>query len=152
MAKTQLYFAYASLLEPERLAALAPSATFQKVAHLPETKLYFAAANGTWDGALPTIRAEEGNTVWGALFEVDEGELAAITEAEAADGRVATREFSVVDREGTRHWVTTHVVPGPEGGEPSAAYLEHVVAGGRHWSLPTGWVLNLEEIAEDDLF
>lgn len=151
MASMQLYFAYDSLLEPDRLAELAPNARFQKVAHLPETKLYFAKANGTWGGSLPTIRKEEGNTVWGALFEVDEDELAAITAAEEADGRVATEEFSVVDREGTRHWVTTHVVPGPEGGDPSPTYIEKVVAGGRHWKLPTGWVINLEEILEDDL-
>ena len=117
----QLYFAYGSMLEPDRLDAVAPNAVFQKVAHLPETKLYFAEANGIWDGALPTIRAEEANTVWGALFEVSSKELAAITEAEEADGRVPTQEFSVVDREGTRHWVTTHVVPGPEGGDPSPA-------------------------------
>jgi gamma-glutamylcyclotransferase (GGCT)/AIG2-like uncharacterized protein YtfP len=151
MAKSQLYFAYGSMLEPDRLTALAPNARFQKVAHLPETRLYFAEANGRWSGALPTIRAEEGNTVWGALFEVDEAELEAITGAEADDGRVPTQEFSVVDREGTRHWVTTHVVEGPEGGEPARDYIEHVVAGARHWQLPTGWVIHLEEIGEDDL-
>ena len=146
-----LYFAYGSMLEPERLSEFAPNAAFQKVAHLPETKLYFAEANGKWDGALPTIRAEEGNTVWGALFEVAPAELAAITAAEELDGRIPTKEFSVVDREGTRHWVTTHVVEGPEGGDPSPDYIEHVVAGGRHWQLPMGWVINLEEIVEDDL-
>jgi gamma-glutamylcyclotransferase (GGCT)/AIG2-like uncharacterized protein YtfP len=151
MPPAHLYFAYGSMLEPDRLARVAPNARFQKVAHLPETRLYFARANGVWNGTLPTIRPEEGNTVWGALFEVDAEELAAITAAEAADGRVATQQFSVVDREGTRHWVTTHIVEGPEGGEPSHDYIEHVVAGGRHWNLPTGWVINLEEILEDDL-
>lgn len=151
MADRLLYFAYDSMLEPDRLEAAAPTARFEKVAHLPETRLYFAGSNGTWGGALPTIRPEEGNTVWGALFEVQPAELAAITEAEAADGRVATTAFSVVDREGTRHWVTTHVVEGPESDDPSPDYLEHVVLGARHWGLPTGWVINLEEIAEDDL-
>ena len=150
MPSLSLYFAYAALLEPRRLTAVAPSARFQKIAHLPETRLYFAMAPSTWGGALPTIRAEEGNTVWGALFEVPPPELDAITAAEASDGRVPTTEFSVVDREGVRHWVTTHVVPGPEGGDPAVAYLEHVVAGGRHWNLPTGWVLNLRELTEDD--
>ena len=43
------------------------------------------------------------------------------------------------------------VVEGPESDDPSPSYLEHVVAGARHWGLPTGWVINLEEIAEDDL-
>ncbi len=148
-AKPCLYFAYAALLEPARLRAVAPDAAFLKVAHLQETRLYFARGSDAWDGALPTIRPEEGHTVWGALFEVGADDLAAITAAEAADGRVPTEAFSVVDREGHRHHMTTHVVPGPEDGAPSRSYLRAVVAGGQHWRLPTGWVLGLEELTED---
>lgn len=150
-SKTCLYFAYAGLLEPTRLAAVAPGATIMKVAHLPETRLYFARGSNAWDGSLPTIRAEEGHTVWGALFEVPRAEMEAINASESADGRVPTEAFSVIDREGHRHHMTTHVVPGPEDDTPSRSYLELVVAGGRHWQLPTGWVLGLEELTTDSV-
>jgi hypothetical protein len=48
--------------------------------------------------------------------------------------------------------VVTHVAAedGPEG-PPSPSYLEVVVAGARHWALPAGWVVGLEEYAEDSL-
>jgi hypothetical protein len=145
------YFAYSSLLSPEVLSRVAPAASFLLTAHLPETKLLFRDTGARWQGAIPTVIAEEGNTVWGALFQVTKDELAAIDAEEAANGRVPTESFSAVDREGKRYWVVTHIVEvGPEAA-PDLEYIQHMVTGGTHWHLPTGWVLNLEDYLEEDL-
>lgn len=149
-----LYFAYTALISPERLESITEDAEFQFIAHLPETKLIFPLANGKWEGSLPSVRAEAGNTVWGAVFELANGALSAIDETEADEGRAPTEAFKAVDREGRRHPVITHahVKEIEHDRVPSREYMSLIVQGGRHWGLPTGWVAGLEEYVEDSLF
>ncbi len=150
---TTLYFAYTALISPRRMAEAAPGAKFRFIAHLPETRLVFPYSNGAWDGTLPSVRPEAGNTVWGAVFEVPSKQLADLNAVEEAEGRTATEDFKAVDREGRRHSVTTHVHNGSSDVEepPSRDYMRLVVEGGHHWNLPTGWVAGLEEYVEDPL-
>lgn len=137
------YFAYNANIDPERLGEVAPSASFEFIAHLPEWKLEFTALNGS--GGQPTARPLPGNTVWGAVFTVDETDLASIDAQEESQGRVPTRT-QAMDREGRRHDVVTHVAGhGSDPADPEQPDLESMVAGGRHWNLPMGWVASLEE-------
>ncbi len=154
MAEPSLFFAYTAMISPSRIADIAPGAQFRFIAHLPETRLIFPYQNGHWEGALPSVRAESGNTVWGAVFEVDAAALEAISQAEADEGRSVSFDFKAVDREGKRHSVVTHVHAEDDDrvADPSRAYMANVVAGGRHWKLPMGWVAGLEEYVEDPLF
>ena len=153
-ALSTLYFAYTALISPERLESVTADAEFQFIAHLPETKLVFPLANGKWEGSLPSVRAEAGNTVWGAVFALSNGALEAIDETEAGEGRAPTQAFRAVDREGRRHPVVTHahVDEVTHDRVPSREYMRLIVKGGRHWGLPTGWVAGLEEYVEDPLF
>lgn len=139
-----LYFAYDANIEPTRLTRIAPGAEFRFIAHLPEWRLHFPIPNGA--GGLPSVRPEAGNTVWGAVFELPDGEVAALNTAEETEGRVATTT-QAMDREGRRHDVLLHVCSAEPNGEyhPEPAYLQAMLAGSRHWKLPAGWVANLEE-------
>lgn len=141
------YFAYGALLDPGRLEEIAPEAEMMHVAHLPETRLSFPSADG-----LPSVEPASGHTVWGAIFSVSESDLLAIEAAEAAEGRSPRHDFRAVDRAGNKYDVVTYVLT-DDGDDhaPSAAYMEQVVRGARHWALPTGWVVGLEELAEDAL-
>lgn len=154
MAGSTLYFAYTALIDPAVISDVAPGAEFAFIAHLPETKLVFPHVAGTWEGALPSIVPEPGNTVWGAMFRVSAADLKAITSHEATEGREETHDFKAVDREGKRHAVVTHAALLSEDLEvaPSRSYMERIVVGGRHWSLPTGWVAGIEEYVEEPLF
>jgi cation transport regulator ChaC len=138
-----LYFAYDANIEPSRLAEVAPEAEFRFIAHLPEWRLTFPIPNG--DGGLPSVHPEAGNAVWGAVFSIGSRELAAVNDREADEGRTP-RTAHAMDREGRRHEVVVHVSES-ENGEymPEPSYLGLMVAGGRHWNLPAGWVANLEE-------
>lgn len=141
-----LYFAYTSLIAPDRMSEAAPGSQFQFVAHLPETKLIFPYKNGTWKGALPSVLPEPGNTVWGAIFDVPQDQMSSLDISEKEEGRVRITT-SAMDRSGKRHEVETHVHE-PNGNKqykPSANYMKIVVEGGRHWSLPAGWIAGLEE-------
>jgi gamma-glutamylcyclotransferase len=139
-----LYFAYDANIDPDRLGALAPSAAFEFIAHLPEWKMEYTIPNGS--GGLPTVKPLPGNTVWGAVFTVDRSGIEAIDAVEATEGRVRA-ETQAMDREGRRHDVITHVSGGADDSplSPEPDYIELMVNGGRHWSLPAGWVASLEE-------
>jgi hypothetical protein len=150
--KSTLYFAYASFLDPDRISAVAPGATFMFTAHFPETRLIFVDSDEAT--GLPSLEAESGHTVWGGIFEVPDDEVAALTDAEEAEGRVAGWDVKAVDREGNKHDCLTFVAKASPNGEhrPGHAHLESMIRGARHWSLPAGWVLGLEDLGEDPLF
>ncbi len=144
-----LYFAFTGTVAPERLAEAAPGAEFTFVAHLPEWRLVFAHEDAEWGGGLPSAEPGPGNTVWGVVFEVSKAELAAIGEIEAREGREAAT-VEIMDRNGRRHEVVTHLYSGVANGElrPSADYIKLMLEGGRHWQLPAGWLAGLEEHLE----
>jgi len=143
---TLLYFAYTARIAPAKMAEAAPGAEFRFIAHLPEWAMTFPILGNGWDGALPTVVPAEGNTVWGAVFEVPDDEMDGLDAAEAAECRTAST-VEAMDRMGRRHRVVTHVFDGnaDEDHPPSAPYLELILQGCRHWELPVGWIAGLEE-------
>lgn len=149
---TTLYFAYGSLLDPERIKQVAPGSRFLFTAHYPETKLDFVASEE--NGAIPTLIKESGNTVWGGVFEIPDDEVDSLTRAEANEGRKPGFDLRAVDREGNKHDCLTFVAVGEVNGDhrPNSDYLEAMINGARHWSLPAGWVMGLEDLSEDSLF
>jgi gamma-glutamylcyclotransferase (GGCT)/AIG2-like uncharacterized protein YtfP len=149
---TTLYFAYGSLLDPERISEVAPGSRFLFTAHYPETRLDFAHSPN--DGAVPTLTKESGHTVWGGVFEIPEDDVKALTAAERAEGRKPGFDLKAVDREGNKYDCLTFVAVGGPNGEqrPDPEYLESMINGARHWSLPAGWVMGLEDLADDPLF
>jgi hypothetical protein len=145
-----LFFSYCGLMDPEQLAAVAPKANFQFIAHLPETRMIFPTPDGR-----PSIEAAPGNTVWGAVFEVSAAEMKSITAHEESDGRKALKDIKAVDRSGNKYAVAVFAFAGAnksdqERHRPSSDYMRQIVAGARHWHLPTGWVAGLEDLSEDD--
>jgi hypothetical protein len=150
--KTTKYFAYAAFLDPDRIGEVSPNAKFLFTAHFPETKLVFVQSDA--GGGLPSLVAESGHTVWGGVFEIPETEVSTLTAAEKSEGRVPAWDHQAVDREGNKHDCLTFVSNATVNGEhrPSSEYLASMVNGARHWSLPAGWVMGLEDLGEDPLF
>lgn len=133
---------------------VAPGAKFQFIAHLPEWGLDFPIANDTWGGALPVVRPESGSTVWGAVYDVPDTDLARLDEVEATEQR-SSDTVEAMDRNGRRHQVVVHLLDGDPttngngSSSPSPEYLKLMVAGSRHWDLPFGWIAGLEEHLEN---
>jgi hypothetical protein len=150
--KSTLYFAYASFLDPDRIAAVSPGARFLFTAHFPETRLVFVDSDEAQ--GLPSLVAESGHTVWGGIFDVPDSEVGALTDAEEGEGRVAGWDVKAVDREGNKHDCLTFVAKASPNGEhrPEQDHLDSMIKGARHWSLPAGWVMGLEDLGEDPLF
>ena len=146
-----MYFAYASFLDPERIGAVAPGATFLFTAHYPETKLDFVESSA--EVGLPTLTRDPGHTVWGGIFEIPDDEVDSLIAAEEAEGRSPGFDHKAVDREGNKHDCLTFVSRDEPNGDhrPSGDYLETMIKGARHWSLPAGWVMGLEDLGDDPL-
>ncbi len=146
-----MYFAYSALLDPERMASISPEAKFLFTAHYPETRLAFSSHGGR---PLPTLTDDPGHTVWGGVFAIPQTDLGNLIEAEKSEGRIPGWEMKAVDREGNKHTCLTFVATEPPNGhfKPDPAYLSAMIAGARHWRLPAGWVVGLEDLADDDLF
>lgn len=147
-----LYFAYGSLLDPDRIAEAAPGSKFLFTAHFPETKLGFV--DNPSNGTVPTLTKESGHTVWGGVFEIPPDAIDSLVAAEKEEGREPGFDVKAVDREGNKYDCLTFVAVGEpdDSHQPSADYLESMINGARHWSLPAGWVMGLEDLAEDPLF
>ena len=152
LVNTTLYFAYASFLDPDRIGDVAPRARFLFTAHFPETKLVFIDSEGA--EGLPSLLADAGHTVWGGVFEVPDEEVPALIDAEEGEGRVAGWDAKAVDREGNKHDCLTFVAKASPNGErhPGQGHLASMIKGAKHWSLPAGWVMGLEDLGEDPLF
>ena len=140
------YFAYNARIAPDDLIDIAPSASFEFVAHLPGSTLSFAIEGNGWSGALPTVVSDPGATVWGAVFSIPDREMVAIDRIELVEQRLRV-ETDAVDRSGRRHRVALHRATEVVGSEfsPSIEYLERMVAGSRHWELPIGWIVGLND-------
>ena len=140
------YFAYDARIAPDDLIDIAPSAAFEFVAHLPEATLSFAIEGNGWNGGLPTVVSDPGATVWGAVFSIPDREMVAIDRIELAEQRQRV-ETDAIDRNGRRHRVALHQAADVVGSElsPSIDYLERMVAGSRHWELPIGWIVSLDD-------
>lgn len=151
MSDSQLYFAYSALLDPDRMASISPNARFLFTAHYPETRLAFSSHGGR---PMPTLTDDPGHIVWGGVFEIPADDLGKLMEAEKDEGRVPGWEMKAVDREGNKHECLTFVTSEPLNGyeKPDPDYLSAMISGARHWHLPAGWVVGLEDLADEDLF
>lgn len=152
MSDSTLYFAYTAMMDPDRMGEIAPGARFLFTAHYPETRLGFVDSNSK--GAIPTLSKDPEHTVWGGVFEIPGDQVDALVAAEKAEGRRPGFDHKAVDREGNKHDCLTFVAPGnpDEESRPTPEYLESMIRGARHWNLPAGWVMGLQDLAEDPLF
>ena len=150
MPNPTLYFAYASFLDPDRIGEVAPGAKFLFTAHYPETKLGFVHS-GT-NRATATLTRDPAHTVWGGVFEIPDDQVEALVSAEANEGRSPGFDHKAVDREGNKYDCLAFVAAGsPDDYLPTTEYLDSMIRGARHWSLPAGWVMGLEDLEADTL-
>lgn len=130
---------YGASLDPDRLEAAAPDAEFDRIAHLPEHRLSFSPSGA------PVVVADEHHTVWGAVFVVPATQTEALLDPEL-DGDAGWTSAVAVDRNGER--LPVEVPSAPDGGRPNETSVDRMLAGARHWGLPTGWVVGLEDLLD----
>jgi hypothetical protein len=118
-----LYAAYGSNLDPERMSVRAPHSPLYSFGWLTGWRLTFAGVQNSLDGALATLVEDEKHQVYVGLYAVTPGDEQALDEWEGlATGQSRKIHLRVQTLDGDAlAWV--HVLDAYEGGLPSAHYL-----------------------------
>ena len=145
------YFAYGSNLDLMQMQLKCPDAQFVSTARLDGYKICFPRRSFVRDCAVISIEPEAGESVWGALYEIEDRNLKRLDEREGYNPRR--------DREkNSRYRLTVQVessdersvsaavyvaVPSENPGLPTPQYIGYLVASAAECGLPKSHMVKL---------
>ncbi len=149
-----LYFAYGSNMNPGQMAARCPGAAFVCRATLAHHKLDFTRDSPVRRCGVADIVASPSDRVWGVVWRVTAEHIDTLDRLEGH--RPGEDAYRRIDRQ-------VEVADGPRAGSllevqtyevarkipfvrPKESYLALIIAGARHWGLPSGWLRELEAV------
>jgi gamma-glutamylcyclotransferase len=133
-----LYFAYGSNMARGAM----PEARLVSPARLDGYRLALTRRSIRWQAGVLDVVAAPGESVWGALFELDDADLERLDAKEGAG--FAYRRIEV-DLDDGRRAIAYEVIDKEPGEVPPAPeYSALVLAGARECGLPDDWVSELE--------
>lgn len=146
-----LLFAYGSNLAVDQMEAWCPRHTFLGPARLDGFRLEFRRRSIRWQGGAADVVEAPGESVWGALYELPEGELERLDVKEAAGEAYRRREVQVVGQGGELRAAFTYEVVDKEPlePEPPPAYADAMLRGAAERGLPAAWRRQLENRISD---
>jgi AIG2-like family len=115
-----LYAAYASNMDPARMAERCPHSPTRGTGWLAGWRLTFAGEDHGWDGALATVVEAPAHQVFVSLYELTDDDQQRLDEWESSVYRKLRVRVSTLDGEQLA-WL--YVLDAYEGGLPSASYL-----------------------------
>lgn len=130
-----VYFAYGSNLSRAQMQERCPGARPLAKAWIPDHRLGFVGHSEAWDGGTSTIMLAVGETLWGALYEVDPACLEVLARHE---GSAYTLSRTLIVREGGtfEHAFVFVRTRDFEERPPSDRYVSTIRRGYADWSLP----------------
>ena len=145
------YFAYGSNLDLLQMKLRCPGAQFVSTAKLDGYRLCFPRKSFIRDCAVVSIEPAVGDSVWGALFELDGTDIQMLDEREGFDKRrdrnLNQRNRITVRVEGSdERPVVAEVyvaVPSDSPGLPSPQYVGYLVAAAAEVGLPKAHLIKL---------
>jgi cation transport regulator ChaC len=145
-AMPQLYFAYASNMEPRRFRRLCPRGAVVGPARLPGRRLAFSRYSRQRRGGSTDIVPDADAEVWGVLYEVSDADLETLDRSE--DVPTAYRRMTVVveDAEGRQRQAVTYMANRTGEFLPHPDYLRLIVQGAEARGLPPHYVAALRQI------
>jgi gamma-glutamylcyclotransferase len=130
------YFAYASNLSRNRMAALCPDAKPRIVATLPNHKIVFTGFSRVRKGAEATIRGSKGDKVIGAVYDITESCLRKLDKWEESPVNYKHLNVMVFTDSGEAIEAVTFIkARQEEEGKPSPEYLAVIQQGYREWGI-----------------
>jgi gamma-glutamylcyclotransferase len=143
---TVLLFAYGSNMASAEMAAWCPAARFIGPARLDGYRLELRRRSIRWGGGAVDIVAAPDDEVWGALYELPDGELDRLDAKEGAGFAYARRQVRVeADGRAVSAEAYEAVEKEPDEVRPTREYAALLPRGARERGLPEGWVKRLEE-------
>lgn len=149
-----LIFAYGSNMNWNQMRERCPSSRFVGIAVLRDHKLAFTRRSVKHACGVADVVADDGAEVWGVVFEITDLDVIRLDELEGfKPGRqknsYCRRECLVyLDGEAQRQLLASAYFadPQPHPPLPSAAYLDLILVGARHWHLPEEYIRALEQV------
>ncbi len=149
------YFAYGSNLDPVQMGSRCPEHRVVGMAALHDHRLAFPRFTESWEGGTASVVPGHGATVWGVLFDLDEGCLAVLDRHEHFLG--AGDPDNHYDREHVTVEITrpddgsiprrvrawTYFARAANPTPPSRRYLDTILRGAHHHRLPEEYVAAL---------
>ncbi len=144
-----LYFAYGSNLDLRQFRRRCRGAVVVGRARLPDHRLAFTRYSSNRRGGVADIVPEPDSHVWGALYDVDEANMAALDEYEGAPRAYRRESVRVIDDAGDEVQALAYVANRTGEFPPSRQYLELIVQGARAHGLPEEYVRAIEQVQAD---
>ena len=142
----ELYFAYASNMDPQTFRRRCPGARPLGRAWLPGYRLAFTRYSRQRRGGSADVVEDASSVVWGVLYEVDGACLANMDRVEDVPTAYRRERATVFDDAGRPQEATTYVANPTGEFLPSRSYLEVILRGARASGLPTEYIAALERI------
>ena len=140
------YFAYGSNMDWAQMQRRCPSSRYVAVARLPHYRFAIARHSRLRDCGTANIFADPGSEVWGIVYDVTGQDLLIMDGFE--DGYRRERVF-VYDAGNGHHPMEAlaYMAPREENAPlPNSEYKQLLLAGARHWRLPSHYCAMLERI------
>lgn len=141
------YFAYGSNMAAQVMESLCPRHRFLGVAHLDGFRLAFTRRSIRTGTGVADVIPARGDIVWGALYDIEDDELAAIDRKEGygwAYTRVMRPVLLEAGGQGQAAVIYTVQVKEPAQVLPSRQYLDQLIAAAHERRLPEVYVEKLE--------
>lgn len=139
-----LYFGYASNMDPKTFRRRCPKAMAVGRARLPSYRLAFTRYSKQRKGGSADIVEDAGSEVWGVLYDVDDACVAAMDRVEGVPTAYRRERVTVIDDAGEAREALTYVANRTGDFYPSRSYVEVIVRGARAYGLPDEYVAALE--------
>jgi hypothetical protein len=145
------YFAYANLLDIDRMRSMAPSATPLGVMTLPGYRLAFAWCRGRDMGGA-TLEKHAASTLYGVNYAMSPEDEAAMDKASLTHlGKWRRMPVTVFDATGAPHESSTYFIPDAEGGAfapPLESYVLPMRKGMMAYGFPSAYQSEVETILQ----
>ncbi len=142
------YFAYGRNMGARAMELVCPGHRFLGAAELPDHRLAFTRRSLRTGTGVADILPTPGQRVWGALYELDDAQLAAIDEKEGAGWAYERRTVGVIAAgEELEAFAYAVIAPDAAHVQPSGEYLRALLDGARERGLPADYVTALAALA-----
>jgi gamma-glutamylcyclotransferase len=142
-----LYFAFGSNLDAEQMAERCPGSRAAFRARLADHRIDFTYPSRRWGGGAADIVPAPGESVWGMVWELTEGQLEILDRFEQGYERV---ELLVLDAAGRPHRVASYRVRDKGTHRPTRHYLDKMLRWGARWEFPDDYLALLRAVATQD--
>jgi len=134
------YFAYGSNMNFKQMKHRCQCVRFIKRGYLKNYKFVYDGYSKLRKGAVANVIPEDGEKVWGGLFEIDEKCLNNLDRYEGYPAYYERKELEVLDEDGNKYPAWVYLRDPKKQGEPAEDYKNTILDGAKDCNLPEEYI------------